>query len=127
MLIIMRVNLNQSHVAKTLNGRGTKVTQITVFPLMLILLHQGMEGRMDLQKIFFMTEEDRSAIPICLFKQALDMFIDNKHDNLGSCAGIFHLLTVTLVKSLNLCESQLPRLLKRDNNSTYFPGIMQRF
>lgn len=112
-------------MAKTLSGRGTKVTQITVFPLILILLHQGMEGRMGLRKIFFMTEKDLLSPSVYSNKHLTCLLI--LPDNLGSCIGIFHLLTVTLVKSLNLCESQSPRLLKRDNNSTYFPGTMERF
>lgn len=115
-------NLNLSHVAETLNNRGTKLTQITAFPLTLILLHQGRKGELDLRKIFLMRQI------CCLFIQIRTWHTYSFHQTiLGSCTGLIHLLTVTLEKLLNRLESRLPHLLKRDSKSIYFPGVMRRF
>lgn len=117
-----RGNLNLSHVAETLNNRGTKLTQITVFPLILILLHQGREQEMDLRKIFLMRQL------YCLFIQIRTWHTYSFHQTISvSYTGLIRLLTVTLEKLLNRFESWLPHLLKRDNKSIYFPGVMQRF
>lgn len=63
-----------SHGKSTESQRHKGKTQITVFPLHLILLLQSTGRGMDLQKLFFLSRTDL-RLPIHLFKQALDMLL----------------------------------------------------